>query len=866
MECENVCIVLPSSRRNDRLLLDALKPLHSRRQSPSVSAGTPSVVPSASSVAPSFIEQSMEASHSSVLVPPPAHSQSSTLPQQYVGPSRSNSHRSNESQQSSQSINSSEALQQHRGTTDESGDERYMEESFLFFVPNAEYAISKAKAMCALLLIKGMPDTLTPDQRVAYLSHLIGDDVGYMRAMGALLSFIVQNGIISHCTNRRDDTILLDKIYHRDFCGVMHISPTTLWALNVFNDEVHPLGHGSMRGKEALSLYGILKARIKTASARRLLKSWLRYPSADIHQIEERQLVVNNFLDDSNRSLVMALRSALVAVGNVHSAIGNIRRVSASVSDWKRLYNTSRAFVSVIEALRASSLQGWELSRARVVQEVLRIPAGKLREVVGWIDSVIDFEESSVAGRLITVAGFSEEIDGLKRNYASLDDLLTKVGGEELERIQRTSNSPDVQSVKLMYEPSVGFLIVLSDADVDAVGLDAWVKHGFTYLYHVDGSGYHFRNERTLNLDDEIGDIHSAIIDLECKAIRYLESKVLPLCGHVLDMAELIRELDCLQGFAQCALENGWNMPTICENNAELVIENGKHPLLSLNTPSFVPNSTAMKLGDVHVVTGANYSGKSVYIHQVALLVILAQIGSAVPAEGMKMTVMTHMFGQLRCFESVGYGQSSFFEDASQVSAMLVDGQKRSLNLMDEFGKGTSEADGNALLACTLRELWERGRDNESITICTTHFIRMLKEPFAPVHDTRFVLFSMEVLLQKGDATRESTSDIQSNESNGEKSGQNSTSTGDSKRGVRILRTFRIVRGMVCTESWALQVAIDARIPRDLLERVADVQAALCTNGLIPDVVIDPDKNRRFREIIDDVRQFISYRDTSEDI
>lgn len=831
------------------MFLDALAPL---ADGPSSTANTTSraqsATPSTCSQAPESGRHPVQTSQPSV-APLPVSSASPRSSRISVPHSASATSNADSDTRSSESQLTNPALPNHPHHSQTA-------ESFVFYVPNADFALPKAKAMCALLLVKGMPDTLTPDQRVAYLSHIFSDDISFTRTLGALLSFVVQNGIISHTQNRRDDTIHLDRIFYRDFCDVMHVPFSTLWALHVFNDEVHPLGRGGLRGKEALSLYGILKARIKTASARRLLRTWLSFPSSDIQQINERQVVVRNFLSDSNRALLISLRTALANVGSVQTAISNIRRVSATVADWKRLYSSTRAFVSVIEALRAASTQRQQLTDSKLLRETLNVPTAKLREVVGWIDSIIDFEESVLTGRHIIVSGFSEEIDSLKRTYSALDDYLTTVGEEVLQVMQQADNCPRLQSIKMTYEPSIGFLVVLCDEDVDSVGLDAWTDYGLTYLYHVDGSGYHFRSERTLKLDDDIGDIHCIILDLESKAVRYLEAKILPLCEYVLSTADLICELDCLQGLAQCAHENGWNLPVICDDSLELVIENGRHPLLSLNTASFVPNSTAMKFGDVHVVTGANFSGKSVYIHQVALLVILAQIGSAVPAERMQLSVIKHVNGQLRSFESIGYGHSSFFEESSQVSPMFEQ-RCRCLNLMDEFGKGTSEVDGNAILIAVLRKLWERGFENESVTLCTTHFISMLKEPFLPVNDRRFVLFSMEVIPRGGTETPK-------NAGNAQRVGVGNTELDEQEDGldavgpgIRIVRTFRIVKGMVCSESWSLQVALEARVHKYLLQRVADVQAAVQTEGIIPDVVMHPEGNERFQRMIEDVQRFL---------
>lgn len=786
--CENAFIVLPSSYRHNERFLNAVCP----RQGKKIQA---TVSPS-SQAPPEGVEQSTSINASL--------------------------RRGTASQRSQAS---------GRAQDSERSDQQQVESS-IFYLANVEFNINKAKNMCALVSVGGMPTELIPDKRIAYLSHIFGNDTSFIRVVGGLLAFIVKNGVLS-CMTRNDNMIDIHSISYRNYCGVMKISPVTLRALNVFSDDIHPVGRGGMRSKEGLSLYGLLQSRVKTGSARLLLRLWLIYPSTDLSVIKERQFLVGTFLDGSNRALTVGLRYALVSLKNVRNLIGRMRRVVAGLADWKGLYGCAKAFITVLEALKMGVQQSERLKNCALVAKILSVREPDLREVVSWIDAVVDFDESAITGRLIVASGFSEEIDDLKRSYNAMDDFLTKVSIQELKELVTKEGCPSVTSLQVVYVPQVGFLAVLREEDVDGVGVETWEKHGLRFVFHSKESGYHFRNERCRVLDEEIGDIHGAILDLESKAYQYLEKQVLMYCESLCVMGDAVCELDCLQGLAACAQEMSWTLPTMVDDSegGEVRIEEGRHVLLESKVASFVSNSTHLRIGDVHVVTGPNYSGKSVYMSQIVLMVILAQIGSGVPAKSATMLVMHRINSRVNSFESVSDGQSSFFGDASQVSAMLskeVQECKRSFNVIDEFGKGTSEVDGAALLTATLNELWQTAVKCESITICATHFTDILKEQFVPMCDARFAVFSMQAIIEM-DGQPEGHGQINDTIVN---DGSRNDKEVDDERHVNIndviVRTYRVLKGVVCTESRALQCALDVGVDRMMLSRAAHVEMAVC--------------------------------------
>lgn len=578
---ENAYVVLPSSYRHNEVFLNAVSPNQDEQSNKDASRSSNSRVVNS--------EQSRDANAAACQTMLSVESE----------------------QQSLLSRRSSEDLEGTQNTDDQSvslaPDELSVLESVdssIFFYPNVEFSTTKARSFCALVSVAGMPYVLTPDERIAYLSHVFGDDTNFIRVVGGLLSFIVKNGMLSR-SSRNDDIIDINAISYRNYCGVMKISPVTLRALHVFSDDIHPVGRGGMAGKEGMSLYGLLKVHIKTHSAKLLLRSWLVYPSTDKTIIQGRQFLVGCLLDSANRSLTVALRHALVGLKDVRCVIARIRRMKAGLAEWKGLYGCARSFVAVLEALKVAVQQRGSLNQSALVKKVLSVCEQDLREVVNWIDAIVDFEESAATGRLIVATGFSEEIDDLKRSYNGMDDFLTAISSQELKKIVDTEGGPSITGLKVVYVPQVGFLVVLGEEDVDEAGVAIWEQQGLSFVFHSKEGGYHFRNERCRSLDDEIGDIHGAILDLESKAFRYLEKQVFMYCQSLCTIGDAVCELDCLQGLAACSKEYSWTLPTICDDGrGELSIEDGRHALLENKVAAFVPNSSHIKIGDVHVLTG----------------------------------------------------------------------------------------------------------------------------------------------------------------------------------------------------------------------------------------------------------------------
>jgi DNA mismatch repair protein MSH5 len=323
----------------------------------------------------------------------------------------------------------------------------------------------------------------------------------------------------------------------------------------------------------------------------------------------------------------------------------------------------------------------------------------------------------------------------------------------------------------------------------------------------------YWKNGRMRQLDNELGDIHSAIADLESAIIRDVEAKLLKMKHEIIMSSITIAELDCLISFATSAAHFNLVRPTLVEEKV-INIKNGRHPLQALCVDLFVPNSTTMgamkqenDCGMIHAITGANFSGKSCYIKQVALIVFMAQIGSFVPADSAVIGKVDRIFTRINSRESCTVPLSTFMIDLQQISFMLENCTPKSLLVIDEFGKGTSSTDGVSLLGATIRHLLARGQQCPR-TLLATHFFEMFEIPdFLPRSDENLKCFHLSLHEddqgQKGDIASEESAHLNSLASD-----------------IVYLRT--VVPG-IAKKSYGYHCAMRAGIPLEIVERAVRV-------------------------------------------
>lgn len=217
-----------------------------------------------------------------------------------------------------------------------------------------------------------------------------------------------------------------------------------------------------------------------------------------------------------------------------------------------------------------------------------------------------------------------------------------------------------------------------------------------------------------------------------------------------------------------------------------------------------------------------------------ALIVVLAQIGSCVPAENVEIRPVKAILTRISSSDAISKGFSTFFIDCAQVAAMLQSDRQPMLIILDEFGKGTSELDGIALLAATLRSFLNRS-ESTVMCLCATHQIEIFDNNILPLENPRLGTFSMEMLAVENTVTETETERIKKKSARSSTNADGNISTSEERRNslfgneIDYVRTYRLLPGTICSDSRAIQCALEQGISREILSRAVQLKAALAS-------------------------------------
>ncbi|KAG7379942.1 MutS protein msh5 [Phytophthora pseudosyringae] len=548
-----------------------------------------------------------------------------------------------------------------------------------------------------------------------------------IRATGALLLYLSTEKV--HCDvgegvpfkpssntlqigNQLDDveSVFFSTVEQVALDGFMYIDKSTLQSLQIFNHEAHPsLVKGSGRAKEGFSLFGLLN-RTVTKSGSCTLRRWMLAPLVSGAEIDERQRSVAFFTDSENDEVRQLLFGKLKRFRDVAGIFQRIKRRCASVGDWCRFAASTASFLeaqSLFEDIRETSNSSLPNVFSRVTTERGIIHVSNL------LGNVVDFEESQKENIVVIRSGVSEALDAARERYEDLDNVLTEVAFQVQEA------NPALSSITVQYIPQVGYVICCESPTT---------LPDFVFQFQEDDTTFYYKDACCRDLDESIGDIYGYILDIQRELLEELTMALLEYESSMHEMTWVMSYLDCMISFASCAKSFNFTRPQITESNT-LKATKARHPLQELLVEHYIPNDIFLDSSDsLKIVTGFNGSGKSVYLKLVGLLQYMAQIGSFVPAETAEIGLVTKVFTRIQSMESATVSQSSFTIDCNQMAWMLNHGDGRSLFLIDEFGKGTAELDGIALLSSIINYLAKKNfTTGRPRVVLTTHFLEIFR-------------------------------------------------------------------------------------------------------------------------------------------
>jgi len=503
-------------------------------------------------------------------------------------------------------------------------------------------------------------------------------------AAGAVLHYLqeTQKANLSH----------LKKISVYNPTDYMILDPATKRNLEILAS----MSDGSRSG----SLISILD-KTKTSMGGRLLKKWVSLPLLKLEQIHNRLEAVDEFYQNEN------LRNQ---IGEELKQIGDLERIISKIC-------TGRANPRDVINLKLS------LKRIPVIKDILRnvksVALQRIRDNLIGLTYIVDKIESmlvddpplNIADGGVIKPGFNAELDELRNLSTSGKDYLAQLQARERERTQ-------IPSLKVAYNKVFGYYIEISNAHKNKIPQDYIRKQTLVNAERYITPELKQYEEKILNAEERI-------YQLESEFFNELRITISDEAEKIQKNAQLIAALDCFLSFAEVAIENNYVKPEVNDDDV-IIIKNGRHPVVEKILPygeKFTPNDTYLdnSTQQIMIITGPNMSGKSVYLRQVGLIVLLAQIGSFVPAESARIGILDKIFTRVGASDNLAAGESTFLVEMHETANIVNNATPRSLILLDEVGRGTSTFDGLSI-AWALTEYLHENLNVAAKTLFATHY------------------------------------------------------------------------------------------------------------------------------------------------
>jgi DNA mismatch repair protein MutS len=513
-----------------------------------------------------------------------------------------------------------------------------------------------------------------------------------LRACGAVLAYAEWtqggDGPLAHVT----------RVTRYDPRAALGLDATAIRGLELFEN----------RGTDATASETLFDVLDETACAlgRRELEGWLRRPLVDRAAVEARHEAVAELVDSALAR--ETIREALREVYDLERLAGRIARERANARDLRSLRATLEAVPEVTGALadaEATRLHG------------LRERIDPLTDVRDLIDRAIrpDPPAELTEGGVIR-EGFDDELDGLRATEREGRAWVADLEARERDRT-------GIDSLSVGHNQVHGYYIEVTDPNLDRVPDD------YTRRQTLKNAERFYTPELKRREDEILGAAERAD-SLEYERFREVRSSVAAEIDRIQTLSDALAELGALATLATVAVDRDYVRPVFhdgadgttdaaADDAGGVRVAAGRHPVVEATRDRFVPNDARLPPGSVTLVTGPNMSGKSTYMRQVALIVVLAQAGSFVPADAAHLPVVDRVFTRVGASDDIAGGQSTFMREMAELTEILHEATTDSLVLLDEVGRGTSTADGRAIARATVEFLHD---EVGATTLFATHY------------------------------------------------------------------------------------------------------------------------------------------------
>ena len=503
---------------------------------------------------------------------------------------------------------------------------------------------------------------------------------------------------------------LLEYLNETQMTSLEHINTITIYSLSKYmsldinarrNLEITE----KMRDKSKKGTLLWVLDKTATSMGGRLLRRWLNDPLLEVKDIQERLDAVKELKD--NMMLRGEITDTLKKVYDIERLAGKMTYGNANARDMITLKNSLERLPEV-----KSVLAMCQSHKLKELYENL----DELKDVFALIEkSIVEDPPMTIKDGGIIKLGYDEEIDTLKKASTEGKTWLAKLEADEKEKT-------GIKTLKVGYNKVFGYYIEVSKSFVSQVPERFIRKQTLT-------TGERYITDELKTIENQILGAEEKVVNLEYNAFVEIRTEIAKNIKRLQKTANVVSTLDVLASFAQVAEDMNYCMPVV-KDDGIINIKEGRHPVIEkmIGSGNFVPNDTYLdKEGDrLAIITGPNMAGKSTYMRQVALITLMAQVGSFVPATEAQIGVVDKIFTRVGASDDLSMGQSTFMVEMMEVATILKEATENSLVILDEIGIGTSTYDGLSI-AWAVAEYIANKEKCGAKTLFATHYHELIE-------------------------------------------------------------------------------------------------------------------------------------------
>lgn len=471
-------------------------------------------------------------------------------------------------------------------------------------------------------------------------------------------------------------------------------------AIDSWSRQNLELSRNIRTGDNKNTLLSILD-KTRTAFGGRLLKRWLEQPLLDLEQIKKRQSIVE--LQYQDIYFNQEIRNALKGVYDIERILG---RLSFGTGNGKDLLALKNSLINIENIRRLLSVNGAPCLENHILK------LGDTKDLIEYLEqSIAEDPPFTLKEGGIIKARFNTDVDRLRKLSNASKELIKELEQGERERL-------GIKSLKVGYNKVFGYYLEISKSYAHLAPPEYIRKQTIA-------GGERFINEELKNLEYELIHSKDKLIALEYELFNEIRNIVLEETDKLKRIAVCVAEIDVLAAFAYVAQVNDYIKPEI-NNGQGYKLVNGRHPMVEklIDIESYVANDFDIKENNLAIITGPNMAGKSTFIRMLAIVTVMAQCGSFVPAKSFEFGLVDKVYARVGASDDLGSGHSTFMVEMNEVASILKNATNRSLIILDEVGRGTSTLDGLSIAWAVSEYLLTKIKAR---TVFATHYHELIE-------------------------------------------------------------------------------------------------------------------------------------------